>query len=170
MFVLRWPFASYGPTVRRSGNQLWIRTPRLLQAWALGSYRREVHVDGDARFVFVDERRLWFFTKRTTVPFKKIRQISYRYRAWPTAWSILGHVHDEVERFEIGLLLEGMRVPMVVAAYRGEGAVGGVDTWLTGDDLFDVEGTQADDSRRLVRHLTEILPVGTHPVIKTTHV
>lgn len=167
LFVLRSPFASYGPVVRRTGSQLWIRTPRLLQALALGSYRREVHVDGDARFVFIDERRLWFFTKKTTVPFKQIQQISYRYRAWPTAWSVLGRIHDEVERFEITLKLEGTLVPVVVASYWGEGAAGGLDTWLMDDDLIDVEGTQADDSRELVRHLTALLPVDPTPKLSS---
>lgn len=50
----------------------------------------------------------------------------------------------------------------------GEGAAGGLDTWLTGDDLIDVEGTQADDSRELVRHLTDLLPVDLTPKLSST--
>lgn len=44
---------------------------------------------------------------------------------------------------------------------------GGLDTWLMDDDLIDVEGTQADDSRELVRHLTALLPVDPTPKLSS---
>lgn len=163
MFVLRSRFFSLSPRVRRVGSQLWIVTNRRTQALSLWSYRREVHVAGDARFVFIETRCFWFHRTRQALPFRHITRISYGFRQLPTSWDIFGRVHDAWETFDVYLELDESSASVLVTRFPGEGARGGVGRWLTGDDLVDYEGTQEVDSRALVEQLEEMLKVEVGP-------
>jgi len=163
LFVLRLRIASYRPRIRRERAELWVTTALWLQVLLLGSYRREVHVDGASRFVFVDERRFWLWKRRAVVPFRQVAHIAYGFSELPTAGDIHGGIHDSLERFDVHLARTDAEPAILVARFRGAGAMGDPGTWLLGDDLIDIEGTQERDSRDLVEHLVDILGVGVEP-------
>lgn len=159
MFVLRSKYFGTGPSIRRSGEHIWITTHPLVRLLSMFSYVRRVHVDGSAGYVFLTERKFWLSRSSRTIPFKHVAGVRYTHGEVPTSWNIRGAIHDTVETFSIGLQLHDSGEVVSVARFSGEGSAGDAGTLLLGDDLLDFEGTQDSESRALVENLLEVIGV-----------
>lgn len=155
MLIVRSPYLSLAPRVRRHGLQLWASTSLLVRVLTLWSYGRHVHVDAEARYVFLLERKLWVLTSTQLVRFRDIAHVSYRFVSVPTTWHWLGRVEDTFESFSVSLKLHDGR-SVLLARFVGEGAAGDLGTLVLGDDLWDFEGAQEDESRLFVAQLCEL--------------
>jgi hypothetical protein len=166
MFVQRSRFFTVRPRIERSGRLLSIVTPWLLQVLTAFAYRREVRVDGVTQTIAIDERAFWFVRRLRLVRFRDVARVTYSFSSATTSWDFLGRAHDRVESFTLGVELQGSSEVVRIARFVGEGAVGSVSTWLLGDDLVDIEGTQEDESRALVTELCERIGVGLGPTLQ----
>jgi hypothetical protein len=159
MWVLRLRAFSLQPTVWRRGKQLAATSSWLQRLLTLGAYARTVHVDGEARYVYLHARRFWLFVRSRVVPFTAIARVHYEFGALPTSGDRSGRAHDTIEAFRVTLVLHAdeERVPLVT--FYGSGAAGDLVTLAYGDSLVELEGTQEDDSRRFVTQLCELTGV-----------
>lgn len=156
MLVVRLALFTLKPRVRRMGKQLIVSTPLWLTILTLAAYRRVVHVDGEARYIYFHERSFWWFVGSRVVPFKQISRIVYDYFGVPTDADRRG-VYDEVERFRVAIQLRGSDEQLELARFYGGGAAAvGAEQDPTGQDLLDVQGTQDLDSRQLVEQLCRL--------------
>jgi hypothetical protein len=166
MFVQRSRFFTVRPRVQRRGRQLSVTTSWLVQAFTAFAYRREVNVDEARRAIVIVERTFWLRRRVRLVRFSEVARVTYSFASAPTSWDFTGRAHDSVEAFTVGVELQGSGETVNVARFVGEGAEGSVVTWLLGDDLLDVEGTQEDDSRALVTELCRRIGVGLGPALQ----
>ncbi len=166
MFVQRSRFFTVRPRIERLGRQLSISTPWLVQVLTAFAYRREVRVDGATQTIAIDERSFWFRRRLQLMRFRDVARVTYSFASAPTSWDFLGRAHDRVESFNVGIELHGSSEVVHITRFVGEGAVGSVSTWLLGDDLVDIEGTQEDESRVLVTELCERIGVGLGPTLQ----
>lgn len=163
MFSLRVSLLVARPRLRFGPDELVVVTSWIVRLISAFSYNMEIRANRRAQVVFLEETKFWFLLKRRVVRFRDIDHVKYSFRDAPTSWDLLGRIHDTVESFTVGLALKDSTEVIAVARFAGEGAAGGVSTWLLGDDLLDLEGTQADDSRRFVEELCKILDVSLGP-------
>lgn len=162
MFVLRAAFLSLRPRLERSGEVLEITTSFVIRVASAFSYRRSVLIDRRRRIVRIVETKAWFFTTVRQLRFEEVDHLAYSFSAFWTSWDFRGRVHDLYETFTITLKLKSSEELRIVR-YPGHGAAGDVSTWMMGDDLIDMAGTQAEDSRALVGQLVELLGVPLGP-------
>jgi hypothetical protein len=120
---------------------------------------RTVSIDQEKRLIQVFGTRVWFFKNYRRIKFDEVEHIAYKYSSTWTSWNWRGEAHDLIEIFTVGLKLKASDEIVPLGSFVGEGAVGDFSTWLMGDSLFDVAGTQDDDSRSLVTQLCELLQV-----------
>jgi hypothetical protein len=155
------------PRVHEHGGVLRARTSVLIRLLSLGMVRREVIVDGHARYVMIDEGYLWLFRRKRVIPFRLIHRIEYDYERTPTS---IGRGYDgsvgtrnEVESFRVGLVLRPrMDVPATHAdlyeervhlfSFHGDG-----QGQVTAPDL---QGQQEGLSRHYVDRLRALTGVG----------
>jgi hypothetical protein len=160
MIVLPSRFLVLRPRIVVAGEDLTVKTPLWVEILTGFSYQREVHVCSRTQTVAFTEKRLWFSKKVRIVRFRDVVQVEYSHSEAPTSWNILGRAHDSIEWFHVGLRLRDSIRPLHVARFFGEGAAGDLGTWLMGDDMVDLKGTQEVESRVFVKMLCEIIGVG----------
>ena len=159
MLVLRLRAFSLQPSVWRRGKQLSATTSWLLRVLTLGAYARTIHVDGEARYIYLHERRFWLFVRSRVVPFKAIARVRYDFGELPILIDRTGRAHDTVEAFRVSLELKESEEQVPLTTFYGSGAAGDLFTLACDDTLLDLEGTQADDSRTFVAQLCELTGV-----------
>jgi hypothetical protein len=169
--ILSWRTSalSYAPRVVVADTWLMARTHRLWSVLSLGSYQRVLRVDARRERVWLRERHWWRPVTRE-VPFGEIDHIAYRFTPFVTELfssardgRLTLENGDQIERYTLELvLLSGEVLPLF--SFVGEGAVmtGAVGV-LLGDEWLDMEGTQDEDSRALVKHLMRLTGLGLGP-------
>lgn len=130
------------------------------------SYLREVRFDTRLEVAFFRERTFWFFRSARTVRFREVDHVAYSFKGLATSWDILGRSHDSVESFSISLALKESGEVLFVTRFIGEGFAGDFGTWLMGDALVDLAGTQEEDSRVFVTNLCKVLGVNLGPKVE----
>ena len=90
MLLLRLRVLTLQPRVVRRGKQLAASTSWLLRLLTLGGYTRSAHVDGDARYVYLHERRFWFFVRTRIIRFQQIERVRYGFSEVPVVWQSAG--------------------------------------------------------------------------------
>jgi hypothetical protein len=90
MLVVHLRALALQPRIRLQGRQLSVGTPWIVRLLTLGAYQRLVHVDGEARYVYLLVRRFWFLVRSRIVPFKDISRIRYAFDDVPTSIDIRG--------------------------------------------------------------------------------
>jgi hypothetical protein len=160
---------SFVPRVVVADNWLMARTHRLWSVLSLGSYQRMLRVDARSERLWL-RKRLWWRPVTREVAFAEIDHIAYRFAPFVTEFFASGRdgrltleSADQLERYTLELvLLSGEILPLF--SFVGEGAVmTGALGVLLGDEWLDMEGTQDEDSRALVRHLMRLTGLGLGP-------
>ena len=154
------PTHAFAPKVWWEGNRLHARTSMAVQALALGTLRKEVVIDPDAREVVVRTRYAWLFPGEKIIPFDAISHVSYGYTGIATSFNRWGQVHDGVESFAVSLVLHD-RDEVHLFSFAGEGSKAtGAMGILMGDELIDVRGDQEEKSLSYVDALMELTGKG----------
>lgn len=145
------------------------RTHRLWTWLSLGSYQRVLRVDARRERIWLRQRRGWRSVTRE-LTFGDVDHIAYRFVPFVTQLftsardgRLTLEAGDQLERYSLELVLRGGEV-LPLFAFVGEGAVmtGGLGV-LLGDELLDLQGTQEEDSREVLRHLMRLTGLGLGP-------
>jgi hypothetical protein len=163
VFVLRSSHFSLKPRVRRAGQLLEVSTPTLLRVLTAFAFQRNVSIDLRKQTVYVFTTAAWFFSTHRRLKFEEIEHVAYSFGSVWTSWDWLRRVHDLIETFTIGLKLKDSAEVVHITSYIGQGAAGDISTWMMGDNLIDLAGTQEDDSRHFVKELCETLQTSLSP-------
>jgi hypothetical protein len=160
---------SYAPRIVVADTWLMARTHRLWTLLSLGSHQRVLRVDARSQRLWLRERRWWRAVTRV-LAFDEVDHIEYRFDPFVTELftsfrdgRLTLESGDQLERYTLGLSLRnGERLPLL--SFVGEGSVmrGGIGV-LLGDEWLDMEGTQEEDSRALVRELIRLTGFGLGP-------
>lgn len=145
------------------------RTHRLWTVLSLGSRQRVLRVDARRQRLWLRERRWWRSVTRD-LAFDDVDHIAYRFAPFVTelftsvrSGRLTLESGDQLERYSLELVLRSGEI-LPLFSFVGEGAVmKGALGVLLGDDWLDMEGTQGDDSRGLVRHLMRLTGLGLGP-------
>jgi len=161
----RFRFLTLRPRVRATPDRLTLSTGRVSALASLGLRLRRVEIDATNRRVDLATRTCWLFVRRHRLNFDELSHIDYGIGAFGTEWGWtpdgFGR-QDQVESFSIALVTREGDAHKV-CSFRGEGSVEtGFVGWLGGDSWFDAAGTQAEDSRKMVEMLANVLglPIG----------
>lgn len=166
VIIVRSAIFTLTPRVARVGAVLTVTTSlpaRILMGF---SSARTVTIDAKKRLIHILGIRAWFFKSYRRLNFDEVEHVVYKYSSTWTSWSWHGEVHDLIEMFTVGVKLKASEEVVSIGRFVGEGAVGDFSTWMRGDSLVDVAGTQDDDSRSLVTELCELLAVPLGPAAR----
>jgi hypothetical protein len=155
------------PRVDEHDGVLRARSSLVLKVLTLGAFTREVVVDRRARYVTIDERRMWLVRRKRVIPFRHIVRIEYDYSATATSMqhSYRGDLGsgDEVESFRVGLVLRPRDDVPDTHAHLYEERVhlfGFHGDGFGQAAIVDVEGQQEGLSRHYVERLRALTGVG----------
>ena len=163
---MRIKFLTVGPRVLRTGRRLVLREPWQIDALLFGAMGEYVLVDADARRITIKRRSLWRTTTRELL-FDHVRAVTYSYVDLnePVTADFHETAHDSYDHFTVGLRLTDTS-EVVLADFVGEGEFRhetSAPHWaFLHRFLFNLRGTQEEESRRLVDGLSELIGV---PVI-----
>lgn len=161
--VVESSFSALNPKVWFDDGKLCARTNLFLQVLSLGSWKKLVEVDPQARRVTIHRRFLWILERTVEISFDEISHIAYRHGSIATSWDILGNVHDSLEAFSVDLVLHDKSEARLFS-FRGEGAHStGVTGMLLGDSLIDHQGDQGARSLAYVDAIQELTGKGLSP-------
>lgn len=160
LVLLRFRALTLQPRVVRRGGQLAASTSWLLRCLTLGGYARSAHVDGDARYVYLHQRRFWVFVRTRIIRFQEIAHVCFAFSELPVAFDRTGRVHHTFEAFTVALQLNDGEERVPIATFYGSGAAGDLVTLMYDDSLLDLAGTQENDSRSFVAQVCALLGVG----------
>jgi hypothetical protein len=153
------------PRVRHDDDKLVARTSLGGFLLSLTLLYRTVVVDRGQQSISSSIRFFWVFRRSRTIPFAEVEKIIYRYEDMNPS-SSLGFSGDSKDWYSVKLRLTGDREIHLFHFYgEGEFQHGSLD-WVPGwaywnERLFDMQGTQDEDSRTFVKQLERILRVGT---------
>ena len=152
------------PRISRDGAKLVGRTSVKGFLLSLTLLYRTVVVDPDGQTISISARVFWLLREVHTIPFADVEKIIYRYEDMNPA-SALGLSGDTKDWFSVKLRVRGDR-EIHLFHFFGEGGFqhGSLDwlpSWMYWSErLFDMRGTQDDDSRAFVKQLERIIGVG----------
>jgi hypothetical protein len=162
---------SVAPRVVTGTGWMLASTHPLWVLLSFGSYRRQLHVDGNQQRLWLRERAFWR-TRVTQIAFDTIDHIEYVYQGmgtsfiWTSNAGRLGvRTADNLERFGVSLKLKNGE-SLQLFSFLGEGAVfTGVSGALLGDSWVDLEGAQEDESRAFVTELQRLTSLRLGPAL-----
>jgi hypothetical protein len=155
------------PRLTRRKGRLIATTPWRLRVLTLGALYRQVIVDVKDRVVIVRRRYLWFFKRARRVRFEHIKAIGYGYSGvaasdWSLTWT-----RKPADNFTVQLKLHGGGDVHLFSFY-GDGEfenVGPLPDWFYWEDyLFDLSGTQTQESRAYVELLSRMTGAPVEPL------
>ena len=154
---------SIKPRIDVSEDYLHARTPFLVEALSLFSYRREVRVDRLKRIVKIQTVKFWIFDRVREIPFENVDYIDTGFDSMGTEWGVMGKT-DQVERYRVSLALKEPKEGVPLFSFIGEGSVetGWAGVLLGGDGVFDLAGDQDQTFRNslgLLKHFLGV-PIG----------
>lgn len=160
---------SIAPRVVVGERWMQARTHRLWSVLSLFSFERELYVDMNRRQLRLRERR-WWRARERLLGIDAIDHIEYRYEGWATSFftsfrssRLSLETADRVDRFAVGLVLKnGEHLPLFTFVGEGAAMTGGLGV-LLGDNWLDCEGTQEQDARGFIDHLTRLTKLGLGP-------
>ena len=152
---------SNGPTFRKKGRKLIVRSSRLTRFRSLGLFNRTMTVDPDRKVIVVRDRRFWFDERVERYPFDLITGVSFHLLQG------LNHdpsifTSDRLESYAVGLKLYGQSDPDVhLFRFVGEGRMsnnGPFPDWVYWyEDLTDIVGTHEEAAQHFVKALGWVL-------------
>lgn len=156
------PLLSITPWISKRDGKLVASTSFVGLLVSLTLIYREVVIDPKEKTITVRRRFLWFFKTRTQVRFRDVTVISYDYEDWHLG-SAMGFAGDSLDCFSVKLGLHGGK-NLHLFRFFGAGTFSNRDglypDWVYWDDyLFDVSGSQEDESRSYVNLLQHLLDV-----------
>lgn len=113
-------FAAAAPNRLELGPRMKAWTPISTQFLALFSYRREMSIDDNARYIEVRTRRLWFLYSRRTIRYDDIDYIDVDHDATPIGFDVLTAQAEELERYRVWLVLREPRERIPLFSFVGE--------------------------------------------------
>ncbi len=153
------------PRISRDGEKLIARTSIGGLLLSLTLLYRTIVVDPNRQTVSISTRVFWIIRRLRTIPFTEIEKIIYRYQDLNPS-SSLGFSGDSKDWYSVKLRLNRDR-EIHLFHFLGEGEFHhGTLDWLPewmywSDRLFDMRGTQDDDSRSFVKQLERMIGEGT---------
>jgi hypothetical protein len=161
------------PRLSRRKGRLIATTAWRLRVLTLGALYRQVIVDVKERVVVVRGRYFWFFKRARRIRFDHIKAIGYGYSGvaasdWYDGWNWHGvWTRKPADNFTVQLKLHGGGDVHLFSFY-GEGAfenVGPLPDWFYWEDyLFDLSGTQTQESRAYVELLSRMTGAPVEPL------
>lgn len=156
---------SLSPRVRKRGDTLVVKTGLKMAALTLGLSLRRVEIDAASRVVRVESRYGWFAERKRTVPFDRIKAVTYGYADHaPDGYFSLAH--DALDVYRVGLRLwtdEEIHLFRFVGdgAWVNDSAL--PDWFFWNEKIFDLCGTQDRDSLAFVELLCSLIGVRVKP-------
>jgi hypothetical protein len=152
-------FLSTGPRIRKEDGKLVARTGLAGTILTLGAAHREVTVDPKRRQVVLRRRLGWFFGTERVIPFDRISRLVYTYSDANPA-TALGLPGDTLDCYTVKLVLTGSQ-EVRLFRFIGEGGFENrtaIPDWYYWEDrMFDMVGSQGQESRTYVRLLEAML-------------
>jgi len=153
---------SITPRITKRDGKLVASTSLFGLLASLTLLHRTIVVDPEEKILTIRRRILWFFKTRRRVRFSDVAVISYEYEDWNPI-SGMGFAGDSVDCFSVKLgLHDGSNLHLF--RFFGEGTFANRDglfpDWAYWDEyLFDVSGSQEEESRAYVNLLQRLLNV-----------
>lgn len=150
------------PVIIKTPYSVIIKTNLLQRLATLFIFNRYVEINERSRTLFLSER--WFFVFRRTVRlgFHELSHLDYSYNSSGTSWGLLWGPagpelgrYDSFEFYSIRAVAHDGR-EYTLCTFLGEGAeCTGLSGVIMGrDGIIDFAGTQGEESRSLVSHLS----------------
>jgi hypothetical protein len=147
------------PRISKGQGQLVATTAWRLRLLSLGSHCRRVVVDLRRKTLVIERTYFWAVSRRRRIPFQTIEAVTYGYQDWafPFIWN---WTHDTVDLFTVGVRVSGGD-EVHLCSFFGEGTfsnAGPLPDWLYWEDfVFDISGTQEQESRTFVELLSKLM-------------
>jgi hypothetical protein len=155
------------PRLSRRKGRLIATTAWRLRVLTVGALYRQVIVDLKERAVIVRRRYFWFFKRAWRIRFDHIKAIGYGYSGVADSDWYGGWTRKPADNFTVQLkLLGGGDVHLF--SFYGDGAfenVGPLPDWFYWQEyLFDLSGTQTQESRAFVELLSRMTGAPIEPL------
>jgi hypothetical protein len=155
------------PRLTRRKGRLLATTAWRLRVLTLGMLYRQVIVDPQEQVVIVRRRYAWFFKRARRIPFHWIKAIGYGYSDVSAGNAFGAWTYKPVDNYTVQLKLHGGGDVHLFYFY-GDGAFtndGPLPDWFYWEDyLFDLSGTQTQESRAFVELLSKMTGAPIEPL------
>lgn len=153
------------PRITKKSGRVIAETAWRVRFLFLGTLYRNVVIDPENETISIFSRYLWVMRRRRTVPFSKVRAVTYGYEDMSTG-AVLSYAHDSFDWFTVGLrFTDDSEIRLF--NFFGDGTFsnnGPFPSWLYWDKFaFDLSGSQEKESRLFVDVVSKIIGVKVVP-------
>jgi hypothetical protein len=154
------------PDVFKRKGKLVAATPLYLRVLTLGALKREVIIDPKEEVIRVRRRYAWFFKRAVRIPFGSVRAVTYGLSSADASVGWRMGAYKTKEAYRVGLRLSNFQEVHLFWFY-GDGPFtnyGPFPDWLYwGENLFDLRGTQENESRAYAEALSRLIGAPVEP-------